>query len=409
MLDAAVEHVGAAAVAAPDPAPGRRLDAVCLGQVEQARAALVPGRSDARAGERDGRRRGGGRPLRRGAAEALAADPLGGHPAGAQAGRELVEEGGRTAEVVLRARRDAELAHRRRRDPALGVVVVAAPVARLGAAVAHVQPAVRQARDQVADLLAERVLAAAARAVEPPHLAPRPIRGERVQHRQHGRRADARADQHHRAPARAVEHERPARAGELEHVAGLDRRVQVAAEDALALHADAVAAPVRRGRERVAARLPARPGHVGADGDELAGIERREPLPVHRLERERRHAGALGRDLRDAEAAERRPAARRRQDPHQEQEQDRRARGEQQHAHPRLRRVGARAERVRDGQDVDEDRRAMQLAPERGADAVADPVGQPEQRGEPAADHAEPGPERLVADHERDRDAGQPG
>ena len=64
---------------------------------------------------------------------------------------------------------------------------------------------------------------------------------------------------------------------------------------------------------------------------------------------------------------------------------------------------------MRDREHVDEDRRAVQLAPQPGADAVADPVAQAEDRGEPAADHAEAGQQRLVVDHERHGDAGQPG
>ena len=62
-----------------------------------------------------------------------------------------------------------------------------------------------------------------------------------------------------------------------------------------------------------------------------------------------------------------------------------------------------------DGQDVHEDRRAVQLAPQLRADAAAGVEGEPERRGEVAADDPEPGEERLVVHDERDRDADRPG
>ena len=169
---------------------------------------------------------------RRGRAEALAADQLLGNARRAQPGGQPVEERRRPAEVVLGVARDAERGERVRVDAALGVVVAAEHVARLGPAVEHVQAPVREPPDQLADLLAERVLAAVAGAVDPPDVALRPLGRERVQHREHGRRADAGAQQRDGAAAGAVEHERPARARQLEHVAGLDGRVQVAAEHA---------------------------------------------------------------------------------------------------------------------------------------------------------------------------------
>jgi hypothetical protein len=94
----------------------------------------------------------------------------------------------------------------------------------------------------------ERVLAAAAGAVDPPHLASRLPLGERVQHRQDRCRADAGADERD-GPARLfAEHELPAGAGELNRGADVERRVQVAAHGAAGLPFDADAQPVRRGR-----------------------------------------------------------------------------------------------------------------------------------------------------------------
>ena len=91
------------------------------------------------------------------------------------------------------------------------------------------------------------------------------------------------------------------------------------------------------------------------------------------------HVGALVRHADDAEGAERGPGARR-EDAHDEEEEHGRAAEGEQGEHPRLPRVRAGAQRVRHGQDVDEDRQAMQAAPPLRADAVAQPVRQAEHR-----------------------------
>ena len=99
----------------------------------------------------------------------------------------------------------------------------------VGPAVGDVGAGVRQPREQGADLGGERVLAAVARAVDPPHLALGALRGERVEHRQHRRRADARAEQHDGPDRVAVEREAARGAPTSSEVALAQRGVQDAA------------------------------------------------------------------------------------------------------------------------------------------------------------------------------------
>ena len=81
--------------------------------------------------------------------------------------------------------------------------------------------------------------------------------------------------------------------------------------------------------------------------------------------------------------------------------------GEHERAQPGGLGVRARAERVDQAEDVDERRRAVQLAPALAADPAAGVEAQAERRGEVAADDAEADEDRLEVDDERDRDAGE--
>jgi hypothetical protein len=118
---------------------------------------------------------------------------------------------------------------------------------------------------------------------------------------------------------------------------------------------------------------------------------------------QRHDRAALGADVGHAEATEDR-TRRRRQHPHHEQEEDRRAGGDEQDPHPWLPGVGAGPEGVSDGQQVHEDRGAVQLAPQPGPDPMPDPVAEPEDGGQPSAGHTQAGPQRLVLAGERHRD-----
>jgi hypothetical protein len=122
---------------APTRQPAGAATPLASARIEQRREALVPGRAHARAVEAD-RRGGRGGPH---GPEALAVDPLRRNARDGEVARQLGEERVRAAEVELRVRADAEREHALGRDPP-GRVVVA--IARLRAAVAHVQVAVRQ-------------------------------------------------------------------------------------------------------------------------------------------------------------------------------------------------------------------------------------------------------------------------
>src|SRR5215831_2815183 len=92
----------------------------------------------------------------------------------------------------------------------------------------------------------------ASRPVEPPNLSTGLLLREYVEHREHGRCADAGADQQHRC-LRAVEDERATWCRDVEPVADGEPAVEMAAGGAavLALDGDPVVAGVRRSRERV--------------------------------------------------------------------------------------------------------------------------------------------------------------
>jgi hypothetical protein len=197
-----------------------------------------------------------------------------------QPGFEIRDERLGPAESVLGVEREVEIEQGRGGDPSFGVEVAPEDLPPVGARVAKVPVAVAEPREVLVHLVAERVLAPVARAVDPPHLALGPLGGEGLQQRQHRRRADSGADEHNRARAGSVQDEATARSGELDRRAGLERAVEVLAHQAapLALHADPKAAAIGRARQRVAARDPAGIGDVGAHRDELAGLVRRHAL-----------------------------------------------------------------------------------------------------------------------------------
>ena len=105
-------------------------------------------------------------------------------------------------------------------EPARAVEVAALDVVGAGAAVADVACARSGATASSARASAANgVVAAAARAVQPPDLALGVLLRQRVQHGEHRRGADAGADQQHRRVGVGVEDEGAARRGDLEPVA----------------------------------------------------------------------------------------------------------------------------------------------------------------------------------------------
>ena len=103
-------------------------------------------------------------------------------------------------------------------EVSLRVVVLPERVPGGGPAVRDVAAAVRERSDEASHLERERVALVGRCAMEPPDFAAGRRLRQGVQHGQHGRRADARAEQHHRTGARA-EDEAPARRAGVEDVA----------------------------------------------------------------------------------------------------------------------------------------------------------------------------------------------
>jgi hypothetical protein len=91
------------------------------------------------------------------------------------------------------------------------------------------------------------VIAAAARTVQPPDLALVARGCERVQHREHRRRADTRADQEQGRGA-GREREGAARGGDVEQVAGPHPRVEIIAGNPISFPLDADPVGVGAGR-----------------------------------------------------------------------------------------------------------------------------------------------------------------
>src|SRR5262249_48819839 len=258
----------------------------------------------------------GARCLRRGyrgrTTEALAADVLRPHTGAAQSAGEILHERRGTAEPELGVERHTEIEHGFGREAAFGVEVAGRDVDGLGAAVADVGARMLELPQQCAYLAAERVLAAIARAVDPPQLALHLSVGNVVQHREDRGDTDTRADEDDRPARLGADHERSGRAGELHDRTGLERPVQVAAHEAVgfALDADAQAAIVGRARQRVAAHRAAGAWDVGAERHELTGLDLRDAPAPGGDELERADRAALGTHVRDAVADEARPRAR---------------------------------------------------------------------------------------------------
>ena len=191
---------------------------------------------------------------RRAAGKELGMDPVRGHAPGGQA-RPSARPGSSTA----RRDRSRPLAGRPARSKAFDpqvtcrVVVSSSPILRRRLAVPDLPSPASKLPEKLSHLRGERMRLAIARTVQPPDLPRRSARGQGMQHREHGRRADSRAQEHHRAVAR-LQGEAAARLADVEHVAGSNAAVQVAPRGAVRLHldADAILLVGERSGERIA-------------------------------------------------------------------------------------------------------------------------------------------------------------
>src|SRR6188472_2870068 len=126
---------------------------------------------------------------------------------------------------------------------ACAVEVTAFEVVRTGAAVVHLGAHIRERPEESPGLLCERVVAAAARAVQPPDLPIGMLLLQRVKHGENWGCTDPRADQQH-GRMRPVEDEGATRCRDVELVAESKPGVQIAAGGAVmfALDGDPVVA-----------------------------------------------------------------------------------------------------------------------------------------------------------------------
>ena len=239
--------------------------------------------------------------------EHLHRDAVGRDAAGGQRAGEVVHERAGAAHVEIGlGGRDAARVDHIRGEPSGDVE---AGVAGVGPAVANDAVGVRQLREQFADLRRERVLGAVASALQPPHRPRRALGRQHVEHREHGGRADAGAEERHRASA-FPEHELAAGRAGLELITDVQLVVDVVTAGAmgLALDADPIARGVRRVRQRVGPQQRrGRRVRAQAHGQELARQRGRGRFAVGGLEPHRDHARALAVDLGDSQLPQPRP------------------------------------------------------------------------------------------------------
>jgi len=127
----------------------------------------------------------------------------------------------RSAEIDVRLPGDTRRIEHRLRHMTRRVEMLTHLVARIRGAIADIAAAMAQREHETVRFGSERMMFAVARCMHPQDLSRRPIRGQRVQHGQNGRRADSRAKEHHR-PVSRLENETSARSADVEHVARPD-------------------------------------------------------------------------------------------------------------------------------------------------------------------------------------------
>src|SRR5271166_1066614 len=114
--------------------------------------------------------------------------------------------------------RHSELIENGNTQVSRSIVVVAEPICRTRLAVAHTCPAVCERLDEVARFLRKRMIVAVAGSIQPPDLSMRRSGSQGVEHREHGSRSYASAEQHHGPVARS-QRERPPWRGDFQTVA----------------------------------------------------------------------------------------------------------------------------------------------------------------------------------------------
>src|SRR5882724_7646177 len=182
-------------------------------------------------------------------------NPLRLHTQGCERLFHLGHEASRPAEVHIRVSWDADLIEDRPRQVTGSVEILTQLVPRARPAVANIAAAVRERGHDAADFGGEGMMLPIASRVEPQDLPCRAGRGKRVQHRQHGRRPDSRAEQYHR-PLSRRQNEAPARRADVESIAHPDMLAEIGSSRPirLYLHADSITLRREGAREGVAAK-----------------------------------------------------------------------------------------------------------------------------------------------------------
>jgi hypothetical protein len=165
---------------------------------------------------------------------------------------EVLHEWRRPAEVCVGVARWCELGEDRPGETPGPVVVPTFDVVGTWAAVADVGMHVWKRSEEPAGFGGERVVAPAARAMEPPDLSFAVFRGKRLEHGEDRGGADAGADQQYRRVG-SVEDERASRSSDIELSADVEAGMQIATGRPVgfALDADPVVAGIGRSRKGV--------------------------------------------------------------------------------------------------------------------------------------------------------------
>src|SRR5215472_8314844 len=219
---------------------------------------------------------------------------------------ETAHKRGWTADVEVRIGRDADFLERAHLHAPHVIEIDSRPVGWLWRTVTNVAAACGQALEELAHLRRKWMLAAVARAVDPPNLSPGLLGGECVQHGEDWGGADAGADKDHGTLALS-QREAAARGAHVENIASLNPRIDVSPGRAmrLALDADAIAILARRARQRIAAQESALVGPWSEPQyDKLPCQDGRQRLTIGRLQDERGNIAAFAQLLRYPQGAE---------------------------------------------------------------------------------------------------------
>ena len=159
------------------------------------------------------------------------------------------------ADVDICVARESDRIEDRSRHVTGHVEILTLPVVRARPAVANIEATIREHRHERADFRDERMMLPIACRMQPQHLPCRASRRQRVQHREHRRRSNSRAEQYDR-PLAFLQDKVSARRADVERVTDTDMLVQVASSRAVRLefHADPISLGRWESRERVAAK-----------------------------------------------------------------------------------------------------------------------------------------------------------